>query len=105
SLRDSQELLMSLKQMPLQIERTLDKLNKNELKVQLEHRNLDHLITELDRSGNRIVIGVVMSSLIVSSAIIMRAGGNANWFTVPTFLLSSMLGIWLIYGVFRSGRL
>lgn len=105
SLKESQELLLSLKQMPIHIERTLDKLNKNELKVQLEHRNLDHLITELDRSGNRIVIGVVMSSLIVSSAIIIRAGGNSNWFTVPTFLLSSMLGIWLIYGVFRSGRL
>ena len=91
--------------MPGQLERTLDKLNRNDLKIQLEHRNLDHLITELDRSGNRIVIGVVMSSLIVASAIVMRSGAGSNWVTLPTFMLSSLLGIWLIYGVFRSGRL
>jgi ubiquinone biosynthesis protein len=27
------------------------------------------------------------------------------WLSVPVFVLSSMLGVWLIYGIFRSGRL
>jgi ubiquinone biosynthesis protein len=53
-----------------------------------------------------VVIGVVMSSLIVASALVIRSSGaDVWWVAVPTFVLSSLLGIWLIYGVFRSGRL
>ena len=63
-------------------------------------------LTELDRSSNRLAIGLVMSSLIVASALVIRSGSTAAWWiSVPTFILSSMLGVWLIYGVFRSGRL
>ncbi|MEX0725728.1 MAG: AarF/UbiB family protein [Planctomycetaceae bacterium] len=90
---------------PLHFGKTLEKLSKDDLKIQLDHRGLEHLITELDRSSNRIVVSLVMSSLIVASALLMRAGSSSMWITLPIFLLSSLLGIWLIYGVFRSGRL
>jgi ubiquinone biosynthesis protein len=90
---------------PRYIGRSLEKLSKDELKVQFEHTGLDRLITELDRSSNRVVIGVVMASLIISSSLVIRAGYAPLWFSIPVFLLSSLLGIWLIYGVFRSGRL
>jgi ubiquinone biosynthesis protein len=90
---------------PRYIGRSLEKLSKDELKVQFEHTGLDRLITELDRSSNRVVIGVVMASLIISSSLVIRAGYAPLWFSIPIFVLSSFLGIWLIYGVFRSGRL
>jgi ubiquinone biosynthesis protein len=90
---------------PRYIGRSLEKLSKDELKVQFEHTGLDRLITELDRSSNRVVIGLVMASLIVSSALVIRSGYAPLWFSIPIFVLSSFLGIWLIYGVFRSGRL
>jgi ubiquinone biosynthesis protein len=92
---------------PVNLARTLEKLSKDDLRVQFEHRSLDHLITELDRSSNRIVIGLVLASLIVASALIIRSGGGVtfNWVSVLVFLPSSLLGAWLIYGVFRSGRL
>jgi ubiquinone biosynthesis protein len=91
---------------PGHVERILDKLASDTLHVQFEHQNLERLITEVDKAGNRLVIGLVMSALIVSSAMVLRTGGDATWWvTVPAFLLSSLLGVWLIYGVFRSGRL
>jgi ubiquinone biosynthesis protein len=106
---ETERLLGALHDVPLHIERTLGKLSRDELKIQLEHRNLDYLVTELDRSGNRIVVGVVMSALIVASALIVRSGTisgiNSAWITVPIFALSSLLGVWLVYGIFRSGRL
>lgn len=98
-------VLSAFHRMPTQIDATLKKINTDSLKIQLEHRSLDHLVTELDRSGNRIVIGMVMSSLILASSIVIRTTPAAGWLTIPTFLLSSLLGIWLIYGIFRSGRL
>lgn len=92
-------------ELPVSLERTISKLSQNELRIQLEHRRLDQLINELDRSGNRIVIGLILSALIVASALLFRAGSGPEWISISVFVVSAFLGIWLIYGVFRSGRL
>ncbi len=105
-LTDETRMLAGLaRDIPRYIGRSLEKLSKDELKVQFEHTGLDKLITEVDRSSNRVVIGVVMASLIISSSLVLRAGSASLWFSIPVFVLWSLLGIWLIYGVFRSGRL
>jgi ubiquinone biosynthesis protein len=105
-LSETRTLLRVLHDLPGHVGKTLEKLSQDDLRIHLEHEHLDRLINELDRSSNRVVIGVVMSSLIMASALIIRSTGSAAWWiSVPTFVLSSLLGIWLIYGVFRSGRL
>src|SRR5580704_6053608 len=103
--RESRNLARLARDVPHYVGRSLEKLSKDELRVQFEHTGLDRLMTELDRSSNRVVIGLVVSALILSSALVLRTGSESVWFTVPLFVLSSLLGIWLIYGVFRSGRL
>ncbi len=95
-----------LHDVPLHVARTIEKLSEDELKIQLEHRGIEHVISELDRSGNRMVIGLVLASLIVASALVITRGTEITlWFSVPVFAVSSLLGVWLIYGIFRSGRL
>jgi len=91
--------------MPHQIGRTLDKLSRDELRVQLDVGGLDTLTQEIDRAGNRLAISLAMSSLILASALLIRSVPESFWFAVPIFLLSSLLGLWLVYGVFRSGSL
>jgi ubiquinone biosynthesis protein len=106
AISETRMLLGVLHDLPIHVGRTLEKLSRDDLRIHLEHEHLDHLIHELDRSSNRVVIGMVMSSLIVASALMIRSAGSAAWWiSVPAFVLSSLLGIWLIYGVFRSGRL
>jgi ubiquinone biosynthesis protein len=104
-LAESRTFFRLAHDVPRYVAKSLEKLSKDDLKVQLEHRGLDHLITELDRSSNRVVISLVISSMIVSSALIIRSGTQVLWFSGPMLVLSSLLGAWLIYGVFRSGRL
>ena len=74
-------------------------------KARMEHHNLDHMTKEIDRSGNRVVIGLILSALIVASSLIIRTGGDHWWISVPVYVVSSFLGLWLIYGIFRSGSL
>jgi ubiquinone biosynthesis protein len=102
---ESWNMARTARDVPRYLGRSLEKLSKDELRVQFEHTGLDRLMTELDRSSNRVVIGLVVSALILSSALVLRTGSESLWFSVPLFVLSSLLGIWLIYGVFRSGRL
>ncbi len=104
-MTESKTFLSLTHDFPLNVGKTIEKLSKDDLSLKLEHRGLEHLITELERSSNRVVIGVVMSSLIVSSALILRTTPMTIGLSVGMFVLWSMLGLWLIYGVFRSGRL
>jgi len=102
---DVRSLLSAAHDLPLSTSRVLDKLARDDLKIQFEHRGLDRLITEFDRSSNRVVISVIVASLILSSALVFREGSSSTWISVPVFVLSGFLGVWLIYGILRSGRL
>jgi ubiquinone biosynthesis protein len=102
---DAKEMMQTVHDLPLQVREILRKVAEDELQVNFEHRGLDRLITEFDRSSNRVVVGVITGSLILASAIVIRTGVSSPWITVPPFLLSGFLGLWLIYGILRSGRL
>jgi ubiquinone biosynthesis protein len=103
---DGQRLLGAARELPIQINSTLKKLNNDSLQVHLDHQGLDHFTLEVERSSNRLVVGMIVAALILASALILPRGGtNTFWFSLPVYLLSSLLGVWLIYGIFRSGRL
>jgi len=92
--------------LPVNLQQVMEKLGHDDLRIQLELRRMDHLVTELDRSSNRVVISVILAALIMASALIYRSGGIGSWWlSAPVFIASTVLGAWLIYGVFRSGRL
>ena len=102
---EAHELLGLAAAAPHQLGRALDKLSRDELRVQLDVAGLDTLVQEIDRVGNRLSISLAMSALILASALLIRSVPESFWFAVPIFLLSSLLGLWLVYGVFRSGSL
>ncbi|MEK6262472.1 MAG: AarF/ABC1/UbiB kinase family protein [Planctomycetota bacterium] len=102
---ESKQMLEYAHDIPRHINRTLRKLSEDDLRIQLEHRNLDHFILELERSSNRLAVGVVVAALIVASALILAGKVSSVWISVPMYVLSSLLAVWLIFGIFRSGRL
>ncbi len=104
--QEAKTVFQLLHDTPLHLANSIKKLSEDELKVQIEHTGVERLINELDRSGNRLVIGLVLASLIVASALVISGGAHTTlWISVPVFAVSSLLGVWLIYGIFRSGRL
>ncbi|TWT49910.1 putative protein kinase UbiB [Thalassoglobus neptunius] len=106
TLADMKKLFQVAHDLPIHLGRTLQKVSQDDLKVQFEHKGLDRLITEFDRSSNRIVVGVVISSLVVAAALIIRTTSQASlWVAVPMFMISGFLGLWLVWGILRSGRL
>ena len=102
---ESRQMLEYAHDIPRHVNRTLRKLSEDDLRIQLEHRNLDHFILELERSSNRLVVGMVVAALIVASALIVAGGVSTMWVSLPIYVLSSFLAVWLIFGIFRSGRL
>ncbi len=98
------------KNLPHDIKEFLNRLNRNQFKIDLEHRGLEKLVTDLDRSSNRVSFAVVIGSLIVGSSLVMQIDKGPMFFGFPVlgllgYLIAGLLGLWLAVGILRSGRL
>lgn len=99
-----------IRNLPRDIKEFLNRLNRNQFKIDLEHRGLEKLVTDLDRSSNRISFAVVIGSLIVGSSLIMQTNKGPLMFGFPIlgflgYSIAGLLGLWLAIGILRSGRL
>ncbi len=104
------ETIAFFKRLPSDMREILSKIRRGDLAIGIEHRGLERLISELDRSSNRISFAVVIAALIIGSSLIFQTGVGPKWFDYPVvglvgFLLASILGIWLLIGILRAGRL
>ncbi len=96
--------------LPRDIKEFLNRLNRNQFKIDLEHRGLERLVTDLDRSSNRISFALIIGALIVGSSLIIQSDKGPLLFDLPLlgllgYLIAGLLGLWLAIGILRSGRL
>jgi ubiquinone biosynthesis protein len=97
--------------MPFQIHDFLEEIRDGQIEVGFVHKGLDEFMRELNVAFNRLVIAlVVVGGLIGSSLIgIFSTEGpqiaGVNFLSFIGFVLSGFLGLWLLWGVLRSGRL
>src|SRR2546430_14731767 len=97
--------------MPYQVHDFMEEIRDGQLEVGFVHKGLDEFMRKLDVAFNRLVIAlVVVGGLIGSSLIgIFTTTGpqiaGVNFLSFVGFVLSGALGLWLLWGVLRSGRL
>ena len=99
-----------VKNLPRDTKEFINRLNRNKFKIDLEHRGLDRLVTDLDRSSNRLSFALVIGSLIVGSSLIIQTDKGPMLFGFPLlgilgYIIAGLLGLWLAIGILRSGRL
>ena len=92
------------------IKEFINRVNRNKFKIDLEHRGLEKLITDLDKSSNRLSFSLLIAALIIGSSIIMQTnkGPMLLGFPILGFLgysIAGFLGLWLAIAILRSGRL
>jgi ubiquinone biosynthesis protein len=98
-------------ELPYQLHDTLEQVRDGQIEVGFVHKNLDDLIDRIVLTMNRLVIALVVSAGLVASSLlgIFATGGpeilGINSLSVIGFLVSGILGFWLLWGVLRSGRL
>lgn len=98
------------KTLPDTLKQILHKVQKGDLNINFQHRGLDHLIRELDKSTNRISFSLIIAALIIASSVIIQANLGPRLFGISAFglvgfLLAALLGLWLVVAIMRSGRL
>jgi ubiquinone biosynthesis protein len=100
-----------LAEAPYQFHDFMEEIRDGQIEVGFVHKGLDEFMGKLDAALNRLVVAlIVVGGLIGSSLIgIFAKHGTellgVNLISVIGFVLSAVLGVWLLWGVVRSGRL
>jgi ubiquinone biosynthesis protein len=109
--KESRELVRIAAEIPHQLHDILDELRDGQIDVGFVHKGLDEFMHEVDVAFNRLVVAlIVVGGLIGSSLIgVFATHGpfvfGVNFLSFIGFILSGALGVWLLWGVIRSGRL
>ena len=98
------------KSLPLDIKEFINRINRNKFKLDLEHRGLESLILNLDKSSNRISFSLIIAALIVGSSMIIQIDKGPMLFGFPLlgligYTVAGLLGFGLAIAILRSGRL
>ncbi len=113
-LKEMRELALEteklIKILPSELRYILRKVKKGRMNLIFEHRGLERLITEMDRSSNRLAFSLIIAALIIGSSIIVYVDKGWHIFGFSVFgligyIIAALLGLWLVIAILRSGRL
>ncbi|QHT61768.1 AarF/ABC1/UbiB kinase family protein [Paenibacillus lycopersici] len=112
-LEDIPEMLDLISDVPLSLKQLARLIRQGKLRVEVASPQVDALTKKMDRLGNRLSFSIVLLSLsILMVGLIIGAALNHSqsilWH-VPIieagFIVALFMFMWLIYAIFRSGRL
>ena len=97
---------------PRDVARLLREARRGKTRVDLDLKRLDSFGRQLDRTLDRVTMGIMTASLVIGSAIVMTVDGGPKLFGIPVLTLIGLLGyliaflnsLWIVYGMWRAGR-
>jgi ubiquinone biosynthesis protein len=109
--KETRGLAQVIRETPYQWHDVLEQARHGQLELVFRHKGLDELAHKLDVVFNRLVIALVVAGGLIGSSLIgifAKNGPHVMGLHVISFLgflFSGILGVWLLIGVVRSGRL
>jgi len=95
---------------PRQLRMLTQKMIKDNFQIKMHHVGLDRVVRDFDRSSNRIAFSLIVSALLLSSAIMHASSVGPKVYGISllglsAFIFALILGVWLLISIIRSGRL
>ncbi|TVR52646.1 MAG: AarF/ABC1/UbiB kinase family protein [Puniceicoccaceae bacterium] len=94
---------------PGELHRIFQRLEDDNLTVNLQHKGLAGLEDSINAASNKITLGVILGSLLIGSSLIITTGIRPYLFGYPAlgiigYLLAAILGIWVTIDILRRGK-
>jgi ubiquinone biosynthesis protein len=107
--RNIYNLFSLQRQLPLRLSQIVEKIDRGELNIRFQHENLGGIRNTLENITNRLTFGIIIAALIVASSMIITTGVKPLLFGFPAlgiigYVVSGILGLWLIYNIIRSRK-
>jgi ubiquinone biosynthesis protein len=97
------------RRLPQEVEHLVKTMSSGRFSIDFGDQGFDYLVGELNRSSNRIAVGLVIAALIVGSSFMLLADkGPSMWgmtvIGLAVFAAGCSLGLTLIWLVVKSGK-
>ncbi len=107
ALRDLNRLSRTL---PSDIVRFIKNISEEGLELKLKHEKLESLEAHIDKASNRLSFSLIIAAIIVGSSIIMQIHIGPSYDGIPLlgmagYIVAVVLGLRLVWSIYRSGRL
>jgi len=97
---------------PRDLARLVRDARRGRARVDLDLKRLDHFGRQLDRTLDRVTVGILTASLVIGSAIVMtvREGPTVAGVNLLTaigllgYLAAFVNSLWILYGIWRAGK-
>lgn len=98
-----------IQDLPSRLKAFFRKIDKGDMTFTFKHTGLSALNNTLERISNRVTFGIIIAALIVGSSMIITTGVKPLLFGFPAlgvvgYLVSGILGIWLIINILRKKK-
>ena len=105
----STSYLRIIEHLPRDISSVARKLRKNELKFDFELRSIEQLIETAETSTNNVAHALLISAVVVASAILVHAAPQGKWGLLVIigmlgFLVAIVAAFGLVFGSWRHRR-
>lgn len=119
--RDARTMRRYMESAPRYLHDILRQTARGKGRMELRHSGFDGLDRQIEKGVNRLTVGVVLAASILAGAMVLNSSQTIIEITIDFFgtqeitltavlgvtgyVIATILGIWLILSIFRSGRL
>ena len=119
--RDARTMRRYMESAPRYLHDILRQTARGKSRMELRHTGFDGLDRQIEKGVNRLTVGIVLAASILAGAMVLNASQTILDFTIDFFgaqeisltavlgvtgyVIATLLGVWLILSIFRSGKL
>ena len=119
--KDFEDIGSHLKMAPKWLHEILKQTAAGKQRIELHHSGFSSMDTRLEKGINRLTIGIIIAASTIAASLILNSSQKVFEFSFNLFgrqtlaitgilgltgyMVATILGIWLIYSIFRSGKM
>ena len=119
--KDAREMGEYLKSAPKWLNEILKHTAAGKQRIELHHSGFERLDTRLEKGINRLTVGIIIAASTIAGSLVLNSSEKVLEFPVTIFghqtlsitgvlgllgyTIATILGIWLIRSIFRSGKM
>lgn len=103
-------LFSRARDLPRRLDNVVRTFERGRLEFDFRHKDLHEIELEIDRSSNRLTLGIIVAAFIVASALIMQLPTGPLILGFPAFALiglssAGVIGFWVAISIMKRGRI
>jgi len=106
------EFFSVVSSVPRDLARLLREARRGKTRIDLDLKRLDSFGRQLDSTIDRATVGILTASLVIGSAIVLTVQEGPVFLGIPVlpalglagYLVAFLNSVWIVYGIWRSGR-